>query len=232
MPIEITPIQASDISSTVDCIQKAFDDDPYANWVFDKRPGKFNKERNFYSLKAKCEWGMRNALFFVAKDTDAPNPDEVIGVSMWMKPQRASTPQTWQQWGDDYLLWFKQGVNLLWYQGRGGLKTDRYRIWKREQAKVQQELWTDEEGYYFCNIVTVRPGIQGKGIGRKLFEIVTKRADAERRKCYLESSKAEPNIQIYSRMGFELRKEMACVSEDGEDARCALFCMVREPQGS
>jgi hypothetical protein len=51
MAIEIHPIQPNDIASAVECIQIAFDDDPYNNWVFDKRPGKFNRERNFYSLK-------------------------------------------------------------------------------------------------------------------------------------------------------------------------------------
>jgi GNAT superfamily N-acetyltransferase len=230
MPIEITPIQPHNIASAVDCIQKAFEDDPYANWAFDKRPGKFNKDRNFHSLKAKCEWGIKHALFFVARDTNSSKPDEVIGVSMWMKPRKTSEPVTWEEWFDDYILWFKQGVNLIWYQGRGGLRTDRYRVWKREQAKAQAELWTDPEGYYFCNIVVVRPGIQGKGIGRMLFKVVTDQADKDGRKCYLESSKESPNIAIYQKLSFDLRKKMVCVSEEGDEARCDLFCMVREPQ--
>jgi GNAT superfamily N-acetyltransferase len=231
MPIKVTPIQPNDIRSAVTCIQQAFDDDPFANWAFDKRPGHFNRERNYWSLRAKVEWGMKHALFYVAKDTDsATDPEEVVGVSMWMKPRRPSEPQTWAEWWDEYVLWFKQGVNLLWYQGRGGLRTERYWVWKREQAVAQRELWTDPEGYYFVNIVTVRPGVQGKGVGRLLFEEVTKVADREGRRCYLESSKAEPNVRIYEKMGFDLRKKITCVSEDGEEASCDLFCMVREPQ--
>jgi len=226
MPIEISPITTSDIPSVVECIQLAFDDDPYSNWAFDKRPGQFNKQRNFASLKAKCEWGIRNALFYVAKDSDRPD-GAVLGVSMWMKPRRADEGQTWSEWVDEYILWLKQGWNLVRYQGRGGLKTNRYWIWKREQAQAQAEIWTDPDGYYFCNIVTVRPGIQGKGIGRMLFEVVTKMADQEGRQCYLESSKDKPNIAIYEKMGFQLVKKMAC--EDGEDV-CDLFCMIREPQ--
>ena len=46
----------------------------------------------------------------------------------------------------------------------------------------------------------------------------------------MESSKAVPNIKIYEKMGFELKKKMTCVSEDGEEAKCDLYCMVREPQ--
>lgn len=63
------------------------------------------------------------------------------------------------------------------------------------------------------------PEAQGKGVGRMLFEAVTKRADREGVKCYLESSKNVPNVKIYERMGFEMSMEMEC--RDGEDA-----CMV------
>lgn len=226
MAIEVLPITPGDIPSVVECIQLAFADDPYHQWAFDTRPGKFNKERNFASLKAKFEWGMRNALFYVAKDTDDMD-GPVLGVSMWMKPRPVEQKQTWTEWMDDYILWFKQGWNLLRFQGRGGLNTTRYWIWKREQAEAQAKIWTDPNGYYFCNIVTVRPGIQGKGIGRQLFEIVTKVADQEGRKCYLESSKEKPNIAIYEKMGFKLAQKMVC--EEGGDV-CDLFCMVREPQ--
>ena len=232
MAIKITPIKPSDIASAVDCIQLAFDDDPYNNWAFDRRPEKFNKQRNFYSLKAKVEWGIKNALFYVAKDADSQAPDQVIGVSMWMRPQNVDQPQSWSEWVDEHILWFKQGLNLVWYQGRGGLRTDRYWVWKREQAKTQKAIWTDPNGYYFVNIVTVLPGNQGKGIGRKLFEVVTKVADREGRRCYLESSKSEPNIKIYERMGFHLAQKMACVAEDGTGDQCDLFAMVRNPQAT
>lgn len=224
MAIEIKPIAPSDISSVVECIQLAFAEDPYFQWAFDHE--NFNKERNFASLKAKCDWGMRHALFHVAKDTEDPE-GKVIGVGMWMKPANVNTKQSWLEWWDSYVLWFKQGLNLVRFGGRGGLNTKRYYIWKREQAAAQAELWTDPEGYYFCNIVTVRPGIQGKGIGRKLFDVVTEMADKEGRKCYLESSRDKPNIAIYEKMGFQLAKKMVC---DDDGVACDLFCMIREPQ--
>lgn len=58
-----------------------------------------------------------------------------------------------------------------------------------------------------------------------LFEAVTKRADREGVKCYLESSKNVPNVMIYERMGFEMKMEMEC--RDGEDACmvCFAFCV-------
>lgn len=103
----------------------------------------------------------------------------------------------------------------------------RYYIWKATQAEAQKELWVDEKGYYFCNIVTVLPESQGKGVGKTLFKSVTDIADREGRKCYLESSRAEPNMTIYERMGFALEKEMVC-DDDGDGI--TLYCMMRAPQ--
>lgn len=116
----------------------------------------------------------------------------------------------------------------LWY-GRGGLNTKRYYIWKTAQAEAQKTLWTDEKGYYFCNIVTVLPETQGQGVGKILFKHVTDQADVEAlegRKCHLESSRAEPNMAIYERMGFKLAKEMTC---DDHGDTIKLYCMVRDP---
>ncbi|KAK5085160.1 hypothetical protein LTR05_004439 [Lithohypha guttulata] len=231
MAITIAPITSADIPAAIKCIQDAFDDDPYNNWVFakklDPKLGGFDKLRNYASLRAKCEWGMRSsyALFYVAKEDD-----KLLGISMWTTPAATARPQTWTDWLNDYRLWVEQGVNVLWYRGWGGLKRDRYWIWKKEQEKCQQEVWTDEKGYYFVNIVTVAPEAQGKGIGRQLFEVVTEEADREERRCYLESSRWEPNVRIYERLGFEVCKKMRCTAEDGSDEGVDLFCMMREPR--
>jgi GNAT superfamily N-acetyltransferase len=147
----------------------------------------------------------------------------VLGVSCWLAAQPASQPETWYSWYQTWLLSVRQLVTNLRYWGRGGLITKRYWIWKAQQEKAQRELWIDKErGYYFCNIVTVRPDAQGRGIGRSLFEVVTDRADREGVKCYLESSKSEPNVQIYEKLGFHMVKTMDC--EDAGDV-----CRVSTP---
>lgn len=98
---------------------------------------------------------------------------------------------------------------------------------KAAQSDAQRQLWTDDQGYYFCNIVTVLPEAQGMGIGKELFGVVMRQADAEGRKCYLESSRAEPNMAIYRKLGFELAKEMKC---DDQGTAITLYCMMREPR--
>lgn len=107
------------------------------------------------------------------------------------------------------------------------LCNQRYFIWKQKQSEAQSQIWTDPEGYYFLNIVVVVPEMQGQGIGRRLTKEITNKADAEGRRCYLESSRDLPNTKIYEAMGFHYVKQMDC-NDDGDV--CKLYCMVREPQ--
>jgi GNAT superfamily N-acetyltransferase len=39
---------------------------------------------------------------------------------------------------------------------------------------MQKQVWTDERGYWFLNILTTHPDSQGKGIGGALVRHVTK----------------------------------------------------------
>lgn len=146
---------------------------------------------------------------------------------MWLPPSPSSSPQSWTSYYESWKLWFNQVWMNATY-GRGGLNTRRYWIWKAAQAAAQRELWTDPQGYYFCNIVTVVPEAQGRGIGRALMGEVLRRADEEGRKCYLESSRKVPNMAIYEKLGFGLRREMVC---DDQGEKIMLYCMVREPGG-
>ncbi|KAI2782866.1 acyl-CoA N-acyltransferase [Daldinia loculata] len=220
MPIRVSPLAEADIPGAVSAIQKAFADDPYNNWVFEKST--FNRQRNAASLSIRCRWGMRNGIFHVAKEEGS---DEVLGVACWLRPQRAGQPPTWSDWIEDWRLWFSQvGMNL--YYGRGGLNVKRYYIWKEAQAKAQSSVWTDSRGYYFLNIMVVLPKAQNKGIGRLMMKAVTDQADAAGMNCYLESSRDVPNMQIYGRLGFRFAKELEC---DDDGTAIKLYAMVREP---
>lgn len=180
------------------------------------------------SLGIRCRWGMRNGIFQVAKEEGS---DEVLGVAMWLRPEKKTDqPATWHDWFEGWRLWLNQVGMNLWY-GRGGLIVKRYYIWKAAQAKAQSAVWTDPRGYYFLNITVVLPKAQGTGIGRLLMEAVTDRADAEGMPCYLESSRAAPNIQIYERFGFEFATELECRDDETGDA-IKLFSMVRQPRSN
>ncbi|KAJ5937883.1 Acyl-CoA N-acyltransferase [Penicillium verhagenii] len=236
MVVEISPLTEADIHGAIRVIQHAFADDPYFKWVFDDSTWipstyRFNNDRNYHSLEARCRWGINNAIFQVAKEqqqqspSDSPSP--VLGVSCWLAPHPPAKPESWYSWYQGWVLSASQLLTNIRYFGRGGLRANRYWIWKEQQQKAQAEIWDDPRGYFFCNMVAVGPEAQGRGVGRLLFEAVTKRADEEGVKCYLESSKNVPNVQIYERMGFEMRRTMEC--RDGEDV-CMLYCMMRNPK--
>lgn len=46
---------------------------------------KLNLNRNQVSLGIRCRWGIRNALFYVAKDPSSDEKDKVLGVAMVCK---------------------------------------------------------------------------------------------------------------------------------------------------
>ena len=245
--VTVELIQEKHIDGAVTCIQKAFANDPYGNWVFDKRT--YSAERNYASLRTRCLWGMKHAQFYVARGIGSgEDSNKILGLSMWQTPALArpapkptwpeyfssfASPSAWSDWVSEqasaWSLWFAQlRTNIR--HGRGGLIVRRYWIWKDAQAEAQGSLWDDPHGYYFCNIVGVLPEAQGRGVGRALMDVVLKRADAEGKKCYLESSRREPNVKMYERMGFKVVKDMRCQDGPKEDG-VTLFCMMREPAG-
>ncbi|KAI4736954.1 hypothetical protein E4T50_12542 [Aureobasidium sp. EXF-12298] len=125
MPVEITRMIESDIDGAVDCIQKAFAEDPYFVWVFTES---FSSARNRVSLGIRCRWGLEHALFYVAKDPSSSTPARVLGVACWLPPTNFSAPQSWKSWFGDWSLW----LNQVWMNsvyGRGGLNVRRYYIW-------------------------------------------------------------------------------------------------------
>ena len=182
--------------------------------------------RNRVSLTLRCRWGIEHGLFYVARD--ASDASKILGCAMWLPPRAPTEPETWSLYLSYWWLWANQIRMNLWY-GRGGLSTKRYWIWKERQAEAQGEVWKDAKGYYFCNIVTVLPEAQGKGVGRALMDEVLAKADKEGVPCYLESSRNVPNVAIYERFGFRLVREMECRDGRGDKDAVMLYCMLREP---
>ncbi|KAF7881599.1 uncharacterized protein EAF02_006287 [Botrytis sinoallii] len=222
MDFTISRLTEDDIPGAVNTIQEAFKEDPYNLWIYNDR-SKLNLVRNSVSLGIRCRWGIRNGLFYVAKDSQS---HRVLGVAMWLPPKSAGSPETWAEWIDSWAMWAQQVGMNIWY-GRGGLNVKRYYIWKDRQAEAQSNIWTDPRGYYFLNIMVVHPDAQGRGIGKALAKEVTRIADAEGKRCYLESSRDVPNMKIYETFGFHFEKKMIC---DDEGDTCNIYCMVREPQ--
>ena len=50
----------------------------------------------------------------------------------------------------------------------------RYWLWKKRQGEMQKQVWTDEKGYWFLNILACHPDSQGKGIGGALVRHISR----------------------------------------------------------
>lgn len=177
----------------------------------------YNPSRNAASLSAHFLHGLSiNAPIYVAKTTLSPTDKapSIVGICWWLPPS-SSMPSPLSAAVQDWLLSFRQLLANIRYAGRGGLRLNRYRQWKALQRTTHDKVWRDPRGYYFCNVIAVRAEMRGKGVGRRLVEVVTERADEEGMPCYLESSKGMPNLRIYENLGFEMAREIECV--DGKD---------------
>ncbi|OJJ64230.1 hypothetical protein ASPSYDRAFT_53768 [Aspergillus sydowii CBS 593.65] len=229
MGIHILPLSKPDIPAAVECIQTVFADDPFFRYMFDQST--YNPARNAASLSAHFLHGLSiNAPIYVAKTTLTPTDEapSIVGICWWLPPSPSSPPPPFSLLSttQDWLLSFRQLLANIRYAGRGGLRLNRYRQWKSLQRTTHDKIWRDPRGYYFCNVIAVRSEMRGKGVGRRLVEVVTERADEEGMPCYLESSKGMPNLRIYEKLGFEMAREIECV--DGKDV-CTLYCMTRQP---
>ncbi|KAL4795182.1 acyl-CoA N-acyltransferase [Aspergillus venezuelensis] len=241
MAIQILPLTKPDIPNAVECIQTVFADDPFFQYMFD--PDTYNIRRNAASLRAHFQHGLAlNAPIYIAKQIP-PNtcgqnilPDKssnpVLGICWWIPPTPVNKPVPFSHRTQDVLLSLRQFLANIRYFGRGGLRLNRYKQWKALQSQKHERIWSDERGYYFCNVIAVRDEMRGKGLGRRLVEAVTERADEEGMSCYLESSKGMPNLRIYEKLGFQGKGEIECCDFEGggkEAGGVTLYCMIRPP---
>ncbi|ODV90513.1 hypothetical protein CANCADRAFT_107151 [Tortispora caseinolytica NRRL Y-17796] len=234
MTISIRRLEEADIPYAARAIQRTFfpsavfndpkapesKGDPYANWLYDFQPGLL--VRNLESLSIRLRWLIDYGCPLVAEEDG-----KVVGVALWMAPVPKNQSYSDRFWAYTSLwkVWFQQvWMNMRF--GYAGLNVHRYNIWKKVQQETHDEvLANDDKGVWFLNIVVVDPAEQGKGIGKKLVTYVLDIADKSGIRCYLESSKWDPNVTIYRKMGFEVAKEMVC-DDNGEI--CKLYSMVRE----
>lgn len=98
-------------------------------------------------------------------------------------------------------------------------------VWRGKILDDFMESQHPKEPHYYLAIIGVRPGCQGRGLGKAMMNSVLAQADAEGMPAYLESSKLE-NVPIYRSVGFEVTKELQ-VRPDAPP----LYAMWREPKG-
>ena len=127
---------------------------------------------------------------------------------------------------DDLLTIFRSGMWRLNYllskEGKKRFFSEFLPLLHDTKAQVMAER--DDDSWYLVYIGT-RPSARGNGYAKKVIQHVTRMADAEGRACYLESSNLI-NRKIYSKLGFELKKNIYL---QRADEHVELDIMVREP---
>ncbi|KAI1337391.1 hypothetical protein F5Y15DRAFT_417858 [Xylariaceae sp. FL0016] len=141
------------------------------------------------------------------------------GVALWMPPGKEA---------DDWLTIIRSGMWRLYYklsaQGRKRYYDELLPVLHHTKQEVMGDR--DNDCYYLVYLGT-KPNGQRKGYGRKLLEQMAKKADAEGRAMYLESS-SEKNNSYYKKFGFEIKKDIYLGADSDSPVR--LTIMVREPQ--
>lgn len=82
--------------------------------------------------------------------------------------------------------------------------------------------------HYYLEILGVAPQYRGQGFASKLLRPVLEHADANRRKCYLETQSQE-NVALYEHFGFEV---VETIPADFDDTPYSLMLRKPVPQSS
>ncbi|KAF2772737.1 hypothetical protein EJ03DRAFT_324292 [Teratosphaeria nubilosa] len=138
-------------------------------------------------------------------------------IGLWMPPRNNM---------DDMLTIFRSGMwRLNWQLSKEGRKRFFHEFLPLlGDTKAQVLAERDLDSYYLVYLGT-RPSARGRGYAKTVVNYVTRKADAEARACYLESSSAV-NRMIYGKMGFELKK---VIYLQRAEENVELDIMVREP---
>jgi GNAT superfamily N-acetyltransferase len=135
--------------------------------------------------------------------------------------------------------------------GNGRGEPDAVAVWLPPEPAVPEAVWTDLAGvreellgdrataaaeadaasarlrpataHWLLATVGVRPGKQGRGLGRAVLTPILRQADTEQAHAYLETSSAA-NVTFYTRLGFTVSGEV-----DLADGRLHIWAMLRPP---
>ncbi len=160
---------------------RAFDDDPFANWLCAQDKRRARRILDFMDV------GLRKMTL---PHGEVYTTDDMDGGAFWTPPGK-----------------WKLGIiqQLLLTPAMA-----RSTTWKRIPTVISGISGVEKEHpsalHYYLMALGVEPGLQGKGIGTQLMAPVLEKADRERMPAYLESSK-EQNIPLYERNGFKVTKE-------------------------
>jgi ribosomal protein S18 acetylase RimI-like enzyme len=192
--------EAGDVPVLVRVLARAFDSDPFINWLV----------RQDERRSTRIEWAFEVMLRRMSSElNETHTSSELGGAAVWRRP-------------GELKLSFGQQLALLpaFAQGMGWGRVPRFLRMLQHMEGLHDRLVPEPHFYLF--VLGVEPEQQGRGLGTRLLAPVLARCDAEGRRAYLETARAD-NIPFYVRQGFEVADVVA------RPAWPKLWLMRREP---
>ncbi len=203
LDLQITTLSESSLDEAADIQARVFFDDPLFEFVFpDKR-----------DRRARLPWLMRMGMTYGWRfghvETTAGT---MLGHAVWLPPGDTHM-------ADDRLA--EAGfVDPERHMGPEALV--RFGAFMEQVAPMHDRLVP--EPHWYLMILGVEPSHQGLHVGSTLIQSTLARADAEERRCYLETVKPR-NVPFYRKHGFEVLDETD-LAGGGPD----VWLMVRAAQ--
>lgn len=174
----IRKITGADVDSLVEVMFRAFDDDPFMNFLVkqdDRREERMKRFMRMGATRLTMPYG------------ECYRTEAGDGAALWNPP--GGRPH-------GILADISMLPTLLKVSGIGGMK-------RSIAAFAQAEKLHPKEPHYYLLAIGVDPSMQGKGVGSSLLAPMAERLDREGIGAYLESSK-ERNLPLYERFGFKV----------------------------
>jgi ribosomal protein S18 acetylase RimI-like enzyme len=181
--VTLRKITAADAPAIVEVLARAFDDDPWIDWLARKGPRRGAAIRELFDVSLR---GMA-----LAHD-ECWTTTSLEGAALWIPPG-AWRLRLWDQLRLLPTAARISGAGRLLHIGRSTAGI------ARAHPGVP---------HYYLLQLGVDPPAQGKGLGRRLLGPVLERCDRERLPAYLETAR-EANLAFYRRDGFEVTSEHA-----------------------
>lgn len=204
LPLDLsaTPrhVARGDIEPLASVLARAFDADPFINWfVLQDRQRQARFEDTFRIILERMSHEL-NASF------TTPQRE---GCAVWKRP------------GEHTIGWRQQlGLLPAFARVMGWRGIPRFLKLMDFSQGLHDRLVPEPHFYLF--VLGVHPDQQSRGVGTRLLQPILERCDAENRRAYLETARAE-NVPFYARHGFHV----AHVIEEASFPK--LWLMVRRP---
>jgi ribosomal protein S18 acetylase RimI-like enzyme len=180
-PALVRRAEPRDVAALVGVLARAFDADPFYNWLLPQGP---RRAQSFAAIFELILARMSDDLRETFTTSDAS------GAALWLKPGM----QKLSLWSRARLL-----PSFARIVGWGNIPRG-LRIMDHMDALHARFA---PGPHFYLSVLGVDPTQQGRGLGAQLLKPMLERCDRERHLIYLETSR-EKNVPFYERHGFKL----------------------------